>query len=143
MTVMKRATLIIAVLAVALVQFAERYSSAQIGPIGSSQPPSSSARVDPLIANHFSLRGGQQPIPVVITYKSMPAASDLTRLQLAGITKGIRFRELPMVIAPMNATQLAAVRTQANVKSIWANPDDGRSRCATCQHSESRPADIR
>jgi subtilisin family serine protease len=118
---MKRAAIIVAALLITLVQLAEQRSKAQITSVGVNRSTATSARVDPLIVNHFNLRGGLKPIPVVITYKSMPVASDLSRLQLAGITKGITFRELPMVIAPMNATQLAAVRTHPGVRSIWAN----------------------
>lgn len=118
---MKRAAIIVSALVIALVQLAEQPSTAQLA-IGPTQTSAANnVKVDPLIVNHFNVRGGQKAIPVVITYKSMPTASDLNRLQLAGITKGIRFRELPMVIAPMNATQLASVRTQAGVKSIWGN----------------------
>ncbi len=118
---MKRAAIIVAALLVALVQLAENRSKAQIGSLTAGSTSSSTARVDPLIANHFALAGGTKPIPVVISYKAKPTATDLSRLQLAGITKGIALRELPMVIAPMNATQLAAVRKQPGVKSIWAN----------------------
>lgn len=114
---MKRAALVIA-LVITLAQLAGHESAAQL--VGSNPPPTS-AQVDPLIVNHFNLRGGAQPIPVVITYRSMPTSSDLNRLLLAGITKGIKLRELPIVIAPMNATQLAAVKTQPGVRSIWAN----------------------
>lgn len=118
---MKKTAIIVAALVITLVQLAEQRSTAQLG-VGTGQTSTSSnAKVDPLIVNHFNLRGGQQPIPVVITYNSTPSSSELNRLQLVGITKGIRFRELPMIVAPMNAAQLAAVRTQPGVQSIWAN----------------------
>src|SRR5688500_7981466 len=118
---MKKAAIIVAALVIALVQLAEQRSSAQLSLGTGSTSTASNAKVDPLIVNHFNLRGGVKPIPVVITYKAMPSSTDLNRLQLAGITKGIKLRELPIVIAPMNATQLASVRTQPGVKSIWAN----------------------
>lgn len=118
---MKKAAIIVAALVIALVQLAEQRSTAQLG-VGTGQTSTANnAKVDPLIVSHFNLRGGVKPIPVVITYKSMPSTTDLNRLQLAGITKGIKMRELPMVIAPMNAAQLASVRTHSGVKSIWAN----------------------
>ncbi|MGQ0762206.1 MAG: S8 family peptidase [Acidobacteriota bacterium] len=117
---MRKAAIIVAALVIALMQLTEQRGTAQLGP-GSGTSASNSAQVDPLIVNHFNLKGGLQPIPVVITYKSMPSTSELNGLQLAGITKGIKMRELPMVIAPMNAAQLASVRTQPGVKSIWAN----------------------
>ncbi|MFY9622666.1 MAG: S8 family serine peptidase [Pyrinomonadaceae bacterium] len=118
---MKKAAIIVAALVIALVQLAEQRSTAQLAEGTSQTSTTRNAKVDPLIVNHFNLRGGLKPIPVVITYKTMPSASDLNRLQLAGITKGIKMRELPIVIAPMNAAQLASVRTQPGVKSIWAN----------------------
>ena len=118
---MKKAAIIGAALVIALVQVAEQRSTAQLG-LGTGQTSTAyNAKVDPLIVNHFNLRDGLKPIPVVITYKAMPSATDLNRLQLAGITKGIKMRELPIVIAPMNAAQLASVRTHSGVKSIWAN----------------------
>ena len=117
---MKKAAIIVAALVIAIVQLAEQRSTAQLS-VGTSQTSTANAKVDPLIVNHFKLRGGLTPIPVVITYKAMPSSSDLNRLQLAGITKGIKMRQLPMVIAPMNAAQLASVKTQPGVKSIWAN----------------------
>ncbi|HEX8844917.1 MAG TPA: S8 family serine peptidase [Pyrinomonadaceae bacterium] len=79
------------------------------------------AKVDPLILKYFNLQGGDAAIPVVITYESKPAADDFSRLQSVGITKGIALRELPMVVATVNATQLAGLQTQPGVRSISAN----------------------
>ena len=129
---MKKAAIIVAALVIGIVQLAEQRSTAQLS-LGSGTSATNNAKVDSLIVNHFKLSGGLQPIPVVITYKAMPSASDLNRLQLAGITKGIKMRELPMIIAPMNAAQLASVKTQPGVKSIWAN------RIMKLYTNESRP----
>jgi serine protease AprX len=118
---MKRALIIMAAFVIAVMQFAEHRSSAQLGSVASPSAATSGAKVDSAILNHFSLRGGTKPIPVVITYSSMPSSSELNRLRTAGILKGIMLRELPMVIAPMNAAQLATVRKQPGVRSIWAN----------------------
>jgi serine protease AprX len=60
-------------------------------------------------------------VPVIITYKQKPGAAELSRLQLAGITKGFAMRELPMVVADMSAAQLAAVSRQPGVASIYSN----------------------
>ena len=60
-------------------------------------------------------------MPAVITYDHKPGALELGRLQSAGITKGFALQVLPMVIADVSATQLAAVRNQTGVKSVWAN----------------------
>ncbi|HEX8138023.1 MAG TPA: S8 family serine peptidase [Pyrinomonadaceae bacterium] len=79
------------------------------------------AKVDPLLVKTFGTLATGTPVPVVITYNSQPQQSELDRLQAVGITKGITLQRLPMVIAPMTAAQLAAVQTQAGVRSIWAN----------------------
>ena len=78
------------------------------------------AKVDPLLTQYFGLQSGATTA-VVITYKSQPAAGDFSRLQSIGIKKGIALRALPMVIAPVNATQLASLRMQPGIRSIWAN----------------------
>ena len=118
---MKRALILIAAFVVTLLQLAEHRSSAQIASVATGPAVTTSAKVDSLILNYFNSHGGATPIPVVITYSSMPSSSELNRLQSAGITKGIALGQLPMVIAPMNAAQLTAVRTQPGVRSIWAN----------------------
>lgn len=79
------------------------------------------AKVDPLLTRHFSTSAAGTSVPVVITYSSRPATTEFNRLQSIGIKKGVALKELPMVIAPMNALQLAAVRTQPGVRSISAN----------------------
>jgi serine protease AprX len=117
---MKRALIVIAAIVITLMQSAGNRSAAQLASVA-TPPAANGARVDSLIVNHFNLRGGSTPIPVVITYASMPSSSELNRLRSAGISKGIALRQLPMVIAPMNAAQLAVVRTQPGVRSIWAN----------------------
>lgn len=96
-------------------------SAAQVAKIATPAPAASGAKVDPLITQYFSLKGGAAAIPVVITYKAQPTASDFSRLQSIGITRGFALRKLPMVIAPVNATQLASLRTQSGVRSVWAN----------------------
>jgi subtilisin family serine protease len=78
------------------------------------------AKVDPQLVKYFNANAGAT-VPVVITYKAQPSTAEFSRLQSIGIKKGFALRALPMVIAPMNAAQLAAVQTQANVRSIWAN----------------------
>ncbi|HEX8746687.1 MAG TPA: S8 family serine peptidase, partial [Pyrinomonadaceae bacterium] len=79
----------------------------------------SGAKVDPLLVSHLSATGAVAP--AVITYQRMPAKTELDRLRSVGIKKGFALRELPMVIVPMNAVQLAAVRTQPGVRSVWGN----------------------
>ena len=67
---MKKAAIIVAALVITLVQLAEQRSTAQLG-VGTGQTSTANnAKVDPLIVNHFKLRGGLKPIPVVITYKA-------------------------------------------------------------------------
>jgi serine protease AprX len=79
------------------------------------------AKVDPLLASILKSSVAGQSVPVIITYGSTPKSGELGRLQAVGIKKGFALRELPMVIAPMNAAQLAAVQTQPGVRSISAN----------------------
>jgi serine protease AprX len=78
------------------------------------------AKIDPQLVKYFSLNAGAVA-PVVITYKAKPSAAEFSKLQSVGIKKGFALREMPIVIAPMNALQLAAVKSQPNVRSIWAN----------------------
>ena len=79
------------------------------------------AKIDPLLTRHFNLSAAGTSVPVVITYGARPSTTEFNRLQSIGIKKGVALRELPMVIAPMNALQLAAVKTQPGVRSISAN----------------------
>lgn len=79
------------------------------------------AKVDPLLVQYFSSSAAGASVPVVITYSSRPSTTEFNRLQSIGINKGFALRELPMVIAPMNALQLSAVKTQPGVRSISAN----------------------
>jgi serine protease AprX len=81
----------------------------------------SGSRVDPLLQRLLAERQPGASVPAVITYGHMPGAMELTRLRSAGIAKGFALRALPMVIADLSATQLAAVRSQPGVVSVWAN----------------------
>lgn len=78
------------------------------------------AKIDPLLIKYFNLKAGAI-VPAVITYNSKPSATDISRLQAIGIKKGFTLRQLPMVIAPLNAVQLAALKAQPGVRSIWSN----------------------
>ncbi|HYO90035.1 MAG TPA: S8 family serine peptidase, partial [Pyrinomonadaceae bacterium] len=80
----------------------------------------SGAKIDPLLASHLSAGVGAVA-PAIITYQKMPMKAELDRLQSVGIKKGFALKELPMVIAPVNAAQLAAVQAQPGVRSIWGN----------------------
>ncbi|MEN3335066.1 MAG: serine protease AprX [Blastocatellia bacterium] len=78
------------------------------------------AKVDPKLITYFNTHLNART-PVVITYDHTPGATDFNQLKNIGITKGFACRRLPMVIADMNAVQLAALKTRAGVRSIWAN----------------------
>ncbi|HEX3559190.1 MAG TPA: S8 family serine peptidase [Pyrinomonadaceae bacterium] len=82
---------------------------------------SSAVRVDSQLTQFFATHAPGATVPVVITYRQKPGASEFSRLRLAGIAKGFATRELPMVIADMSATQLSAVRQQPGVASIYSN----------------------
>lgn len=90
-------------------------------PSGGSAAGTASARVDSQLRQFYLTHAPGTTLPVVITYKRKPGATELSRLQLAGITKGFATRELPMVIADMNLTQLNAVSKQSGVVSIYGN----------------------
>ena len=78
-------------------------------------------KIDSQLTRFFAARAAGATTPVVITYAGKPGAAELSRLQLAGITRGFATRELPMVIADMSAAQLAAVSRQPGVVSIYSN----------------------
>ncbi|HEX5708438.1 MAG TPA: S8 family serine peptidase [Pyrinomonadaceae bacterium] len=78
------------------------------------------AKVDPLLASFLNSRLGATA-PVVITYRNKPTSTELNALRAVGITRGFTFRELPMVVADMNALQLARVRLQSGVASVYGN----------------------
>ena len=79
------------------------------------------AKVDPLLTNYLSAKAPGTKTAVVISYGSKPSAANFTALQSVGITSGYVCQQLPMVIADMTGAQLALVRKQSGVKSIWAN----------------------
>ncbi|HYJ47969.1 MAG TPA: S8 family serine peptidase [Pyrinomonadaceae bacterium] len=107
-------------------------SSAQLKTATQSSTIVQGAKVDPLLVKYFSLNAGAT-VPVVIAYKSQPSSADFSRLQSVGIGKGFALRQLPLVIAPLNAAQLSAVKAQPNVRSVWAN------RVMKAFTNESRP----
>jgi serine protease AprX len=81
----------------------------------------SAVKVDSRLTSFFATHAPGAKVPVVITYRQKPGASELSKLKLAGITKGFATRELPMVIADMTAVQLGSVRQQPGVVSIYSN----------------------
>ncbi len=85
---------------------------------GATASAAAAVKIDPQLTRLLAQRA---TVPVIITYNKKPGASELSRLQLAGITKGFATRELPMVIADMSALQLAAVSRQPGVVSIYSN----------------------
>lgn len=91
-------------------------------PAGTAPTPlPAGARVDPLLVSYLAARTPGSKTAVVISYDHQPGALDLSRLQSAGIMKGYVCRQLPMVISDMTVAQLALVRNQPGVKSIWVN----------------------
>jgi serine protease AprX len=90
-------------------------------PAGRGTSAAAGVKVDSRLAEFFAAHAPGATLPVVITYRQKPGASELSRLRLAGITKGFAARELPMVIADMSAAQLGAVRQQPGVASVYAN----------------------
>ena len=107
--------------AVSYIPSAGGHTLAQSVNLSAPAVASNGVKVDPLLVSHLMKSASGTRVPAVITYQSMPRKAELDMLQSVGIKKGFALRELPMVIAPLNAAQLAAVRTQPGVRSIWAN----------------------
>lgn len=101
--------------------FAGSRSAAQLRIAAPPTVAVSGVKVDPLLVQALSSGRVGATVPVVITYGAQPKTGEFNRLQAIGITRGFALRELPMVIAPLNAAQLAAVRTQPGVRSVTAN----------------------
>lgn len=108
---MKKALLTISIIVLALTML----------PAKSTATNSTAVTVDSQLTRFFATRVAGATMPVIITYSQKPGPSEFSRLQSVGILKGFALRELPMVIADMNALQLAAVRRQPGVASIYSN----------------------
>jgi subtilisin family serine protease len=89
--------------------------------VGGGASAATAVKIDSQLTRFFATHAPGVTAPVVITYSRKPGATEFSRLQLAGIKKGFAARELPMVIADMNAAQLTAVKGQAGVVSIYSN----------------------
>jgi serine protease AprX len=109
-------TLRIALMAALVLALGLGLASAPSG--GGAASAAAAVKIDPQLAQLLTQRA---TAPAVITYDRKPGAAELSRLQLAGITKGFATRELPMVIADLSAAQLAAVSRQPGVVSIYSN----------------------
>lgn len=103
-------------LAVALTILAAMTLSTEFTPAVSA----AAVKLDPLLTQFLNAKLGAH-LPVVISYNRQPGAAEFAALQRAGITKAFVMQQLPMVICDLNLAQLAAVRVQPGVRSIWAN----------------------
>ncbi|HEX6201363.1 MAG TPA: hypothetical protein VF100_00085, partial [Thermoanaerobaculia bacterium] len=77
--------------------------------------------IDPLLADHLAAAAPGTAVPAVVTYRAMPGTRELDRLRSLGVDRGFVLRELPMVIADLDATQLAALSAEPGVASVWGN----------------------
>ena len=59
--------------------------------------------------------------PVVITFNHQPSAADFNMLRSLGITGGRYLNQLPIVLTSINRVQFNALKTKANVRSLYAN----------------------
>jgi serine protease AprX len=112
---MKRALLFVAILmsgAIVLATLGTKPASMALNP---------GAKVDPLLTPYLATKAPGSKTAVVISYDHRPGGLDFNQLQAVGISKAFVCQQLPMVIADMNLAQLAQVRKQPGVKSIWAN----------------------
>jgi len=114
---------IVAVLVTVSILLAATWPTTWIGPaqMAAGLPAASTAKVDPNLTSFLSVKARGTKTAVVISYDHRPSALDFSRLQSVGIMKAFVCRELPMVITDINLAQLALVRGQSGVKSIWAN----------------------
>ena len=117
-TTLRTAFITAAVLALALSNLPGRVGI-QVGDGAASA--AATVKIDSQLTRFFATRAPGVTAPVVITYAKKPGAAEFSRLQLAGINRGFATRELPMVIADMSVAQLAAVRQQPGVVSIYGN----------------------
>lgn len=78
----------------------------------------------PTIDRKLTEQVNQAPLSltaVVITYNHQPAALDFTRLQSLGIRGGVYLDRLPMVLTAVNRSQLNALATRSDIRSLYAN----------------------
>ncbi|HEX6126426.1 MAG TPA: S8 family serine peptidase [Pyrinomonadaceae bacterium] len=59
--------------------------------------------------------------PVVITFQHQPSSADFNMLRSLGITGGRYLNQLPIVLTSINRLQFNALKTKANVRSLYAN----------------------
>ncbi|HYN85584.1 MAG TPA: S8 family serine peptidase, partial [Pyrinomonadaceae bacterium] len=104
---------------VALVAFAALWrAGAGESAVASAAP---AVKVDPTLQTLLNTSLPGTKLPAVITYRVRPGSAELSRLRLIGVSKGYALRELPIVITDLSAAQLAQVRQQPGVASVWAN----------------------
>lgn len=77
--------------------------------------------LDPELALMMNRLPDTSAINVVVVYHSMPTTADFNALRAAGILGGARFRNLPMVIVSATRRQIAAISSQASIRSIYSN----------------------
>lgn len=77
-------------------------------------------KVDPRLAAAVAA-SPSAPQGAVITYQVKPGAPEFGRLSAAGVVNGATLRELPMVLTTINASQLAAIKMQPGIVSIYGN----------------------
>ena len=59
--------------------------------------------------------------PVVITYAQQPGSADLALLRSLGVRGGMVLNQLPMILTGINQAQFNALRTRAEIRSLYAN----------------------
>lgn len=77
--------------------------------------------LDPLLVGHLAGATPGSGVPAVITYRQRPGTAELDRLRALGVDRGFVLQALPMVIVDLDAGQLAALRSDAAITSIWGN----------------------
>jgi serine protease AprX len=112
---MRTSTTVTTVLALALLLVASPAAAGLLG--GTLQAPT----LDPLLVGHLAAAAPGTAVPAVITYRQMPGTAELDRLRSVGVDRGFVLQALPMAIVDLDAGQLAALRSDAGIASIWGN----------------------
>lgn len=87
----------------------------------SATDPLAAPTLDPLLVDYLAAAAPGTAVPAVITYRQMPGTAELDRLRSVGVDRGFVLQALPMVIVDLDAAQLAALRSDAGIASIWGN----------------------
>jgi serine protease AprX len=66
---------------------------------------------------------GEETIMAVVTFKQMSAVSvgQIREMKALGISKGVQFSAVPVMVLDANIAQIEAIVTRDDVLSVWLN----------------------